>query len=575
MLPNQSDAPQTVYEKVLARFNEITNQYSQLPMGWIMQAYDRASNNPWIQNRRVKQISSLPAEYSKDDVADAIRSPGEHELMLRQTHHALEATAYPMLKIRKVYTDIMTYRYYTSPHYITETDAKDPMFQREMQLLDKFNQEMDPKATAHKMAGQALQEGKAFYAIRYSVDKAHNKVNYVFPQQLPSNWVKIIGFNNISGYTVSFNMFYFLQPGTDWRQYGDLLEPYIGDFKNVVEKVPSKVVYASHGSYRINLERFNKLKKNAQGGLAGNPDPYMQNGRWAYWVTLPVDRVFVFEIDDTNPFACSPMTGLYLSMQAIAQYEQVQLELVQNPLVSVMTGEIPYSNDNTSQQKDLYKLSNGGRELFEYLWYQMLAQNNTSGIGLYLAPAANLKLHQLTEAPSATEISTNGYAYTVEKSGLAGLIPISDNPRAGTVNISIQIEARYCLRIYQQFEKMMNYLYSRLNLKYEWRFHMFGDIYNDEKMRAEMQKSMTLGLLPDLYVYNALMDRSLLDDMSMSAAVKASGILDKRMPLISSYTAKNGNPKLPPSPADDKGGRAQVDVSDMTSEGTEDFKDAE
>ena len=393
MLPNQSDAPQTVYEKVLARFNEITNQYSQLPMGWIMQAYDRASNNPWIQNRRVKQISSLPAEYSKDDVADAIRSPGEHELMLRQTHHALEATAYPMLKIRKVYTDIMTYRYYTSPHYITETDAKDPIFQREMQLLDKFNQEMDPKATAHKMAGQALQEGKAFYAIRYSVDKAHNKVNYVFPQQLPSNWVKIIGFNNISGYTVSFNMFYFLQPGTDWRQYGDLLEPYIGDFKNVVEKVPSKVVYASHGSYRINLERFNELKKNAQGGLAGNPDPYMQNGRWAYWVTLPVDRVFVFEIDDTNPFACSPMTGLYLSMQAIAQYEQVQLELVQNPLVSVMTGEIPYSNDNTSQQKDLYKLSNGGRELFEYLWYQMLAQNNTSGIGLYLAPAANLKLH--------------------------------------------------------------------------------------------------------------------------------------------------------------------------------------
>ena len=184
-------------------------------------------------------------------------------------------------------------------------------------------------------------------------------------------------------------------------------------------------------------------------------------------------------------------------------------------------------------------------------------------------------LHQLTEAPSATEISTNGYAYTIEKSGLAGLIPISDNPRAGTVNISIQIEARYCLRIYQQFEKMMNFLYSQLNLKYEWRFHMFGDIYNDEKMRAEMQKSMTLGLLPDLYVYNALMDRSLLDDMSMSAAVKASGILDKRMPLISSYTAKNGNPNLPPSPTDDKGGRTQIDESEMTSEGTEDFKDAE
>ena len=567
--------PTTMYDKMLQRFNEIAGQYSGLPLSSVMYAYDRASNNPYIQNRRVKQISSLPAEYSKDDVADAIRSPGEHELMLRQTHHALEATAYPMLKIRKVYTDILTYRYYTSPHYIDEEDAKSDTFKREMRLLDKFNQEIDPKATAHKMAGQALQEGKAFYAIRYDVNKAHNSVKYVFPQQLPSNWVKIVGFNNISGYTVSFNLFYFLQPGTDWRQYGDLLEPYIYDFKEVIEETPSKVVYASHGSYRVNLTKFNEIKNNAKDGLAGNPDPYMQNGRWAYWVTLPVEKVFVFEIDDTNPFACSPLTGLYLSMQAIAQYEQVQLELVQNPLVSVMTGEIPYNNDTTRQNSDQYKLSNGGRELFEYLWYQMLAQNNTSGIGLYLAPAENLKLHQLTEAPSATEISTNGYAYTVEKSGLAGLIPISDNPRAGTVNISIQIEARYCLRIYQQFEKMMNFLYSQLNLKYEWRFHMFGDIYNDEKMRAEMQKSMTLGLLPDLYVYNALMDRSLLDDMSMSTAVKASGILDKRMPLISSYTAKNGNPNLPPSPADDKGGRTKVEESEMTSEGTEDFKDAE
>lgn len=555
---------------MLQKFNEITQRFSDMPTASIMQAYGRATNNPWIQNRRVKQISSLPAEYSKDDVAQAIQSPGEHEKMLRETHHALEATAYPMLKIRKVYTDILTYRYYTSPHYITEEDAKAKDFQREMQLLDKFNHAIDPKATAHKMAGQALQEGKIFYTIRYDVDKPRNKVNYVFPQQLPSNWVKVIGFNNISGYTVSFNMFYFMQPGTDWKQFGDLFEPYINDFDAVKEKKKGKIVYASQ-QWGINMEKLNELRENKT--LAGNPDVFEQNGRFAYWVTLPVERVFVFEIDDTNPFACSPMTGLYLAMQAIAQYEQVQLELVQNPLISVMTGEIPYSNDNGARMDDQYKLSNGGRELFEMLWYQMLAENNTSGIGLYLAPANNLTLHQLTEAPSATQISTNGYAYTVEKSGLAGLIPISDNPRAGTVNISIQIEARYCLRIYQQFEKMMNFLYSQLNLKYQWRFHMFGDIYNDEKMRAEMQKAMTLGLLPDLYMYNALLDRSLLDDMSMSAAIKASGILDQRLPLISSYTAKSGNPNIPP--IDKEGGREKVDVIDVDSEGTEDFKDAE
>ena len=57
------------------------------------------------------------------------------------------------------------------------------------------------------------------------VDKSHNEVCHAFMQQLPSDWVKIVGFNNKSKYTVAFNLFYFLQPGTNplqtkecWRE---------------------------------------------------------------------------------------------------------------------------------------------------------------------------------------------------------------------------------------------------------------------------------------------------------------------------------------------------------------------
>ena len=328
------------------------------------------------------------------------------------------------------------------------------------------------------------------------------------------------------------------------------------------------MVFASQQKWKVDLNKFNEMED-----VPGNPETYIQNGKWAYWVTLPPEKVWTFEIDDTNAVAASPMTGLYLSMLAIAQYEQVQLELVQNPLIAVMTGEIPYRNDNVASQDDQYRLSNGGRLLFETLWYQMMAENNTSGIGLFLAPAANLKLHQLSEAPSATEISTNGYAYAVEKSGLSGLIPITDEPRAGTVNISVKLESQYCNRIYQQFERMMEWAYSTLNLRYTWKFHMFGNIYDDEKELDRMTKSMSLGILPDLYRYNALMRRSLSDDVSMSAAVKASGVLDMRLPLVTSYTAKSGNPNLPPG--DNPGGRPSMDIGDITAEGTEDMIDAE
>lgn len=548
--------------RMLTEFSALAARYEGMPMESIMAAYSRATGNPWIQNQRVKQIQSMPADYGKDAVAEAVKYPGGHEQMLRQTHRALEATAYPMFKIRKVYTDLLSYNYYTAPAFASQEDVQKPEFWREMALLDKFSHALDPTPAAHKIAGQAIQNGKVFYTLRFKADKSHNAIDYAFLQQLPEDWVKIVGLNNVSGYTVAFDLFYFLQPGTDWRQFGDLFEPYLQAFSDVLR--PQKgVVFASKQGWGVDLEKL-------QTDTPGSPEAYVQNGRWAYWVTLPPEKVWTFEIDDTNAVAASPLTGLYLSMLAIAQYEQVQLELVQNPLIAVMTGEIPYRNENGASQDDQYRLSNGSRLLFETLWYQMMAQNNTSGIGLFLAPANNLKLHQLSEAPSATEISTNGYGYAVEKSGLSGLIPITDEPRAGTVNISVKLESQYCNRIYQQFERMMNWAYSSMNLRFSWRFHMFGNIYDDEKELSRMNQSMAMGILPDLYRYNALMKRSLLDDLSMSRTVKESGVLDLRMPLITSYTAKNGGP-LPPNPS----GRPSIDISDVDSEGTEDMIDAE
>lgn len=552
-------------ENMMRRFAALEARYEEMPMDSIMVAYSRATGNPWIQNQRVRQIQSMPAEYGKDAVAEAIKYPGGHEQMLRQTHRALESTAYPMFKMRKVYTDILTYNYYTAPAYVTPEDTEKPGFRREAALLDKLSHALQPDAAAHKIAGQAIQDGKCFYTLRFKVDKSHNSVGYAFLQQLPADWVKIVGFNNVSGYTVAFDLFYFLQPGTDWRQFGDLFRPYLGPFSDVLR--PQKgVVFASSQGWGVDLAAFKE-----KGDLPGTPETYIQNGKWAYWVTLPPEKAWTFEIDDANAVAASPMTGLYLSMLAIAQYEQVQLELVQNPLIAVMTGEIPYRKEDGASKDDAYRLSNGGRLLFETLWYQMMAENNTSGIGLFLAPAENLRLHQLSEAPSATEISTNGYAYAVEKSGLSGLIPITDEPRAGTVNISVRLESQYCRRIYQQFERMMEWAYSTLDLHYTWKFHMFGNIYDDEKDLDRMTKSMSLGILPDLYRYNALMKRSLGDDVSMSAAVKASGVLDMRLPLMTSYTAKSGENRSSPDP----GGRPSIDISDVEAEGTEDMIDAE
>lgn len=567
------------YPKIFGRLRELAAQYGDLPMDAVSSAFMRAAsntytrNNPYIQNRRVKAISSLPMNYSKDKVAEMLTAPDGNEQGLRQVAHALEWTAYPLFHTRKVYTEMLTYHSYIAPEYATEEEAKREDFLREWQLLDKLRKTLDPKATAHEIAGQVLQEGKVFYYPRISVDKPHNKVNHAFLQQLPSDWVKIVGFNNVSKYTVAMNLMYFMQPGTDPLQFGDLLLPYLDDFYASAEWAPEgtgkRVIFAARD--RVDLNVLEQRRKQTGGSLAGDPEVYSQNGRWFYWVTLPVDKIFTFEADDVSRNAISPLAGLYLSLVQMAQYEQIQLELVQNPLIALFTGEIPYKDKSeiTSTEDD-YRLSDAGRRLFEYLWYQMLTESNTSGIGWFTAPVENIKMHQLAEAPSATKISAAGYSYAMNKAGLSAIVPTTEDPKAGIAQISLQIEGKFAECVYRGYERMMTAIMDKLNLKYSWRFSLFGTLSTEEKRMEEAKQGMTLGILPQTIIYMAMNDLSLLDDLSISNAIKASGIMDKRLPLVTSYNAKQSESGLPPQAAHDlnPGGRPKGDGT-VTSEGQE------
>lgn len=526
------------YADIFKKFNALSEKYGNLSSDKLISAFSTVTgvryerNNPYIQNRRVKQIASLPKNYTKDKVGEMLVNPDNNELPLRQVEHALEVTAYPLFHLRKVYQDLLTYHSYTAPEFTTDGESKDKEFWREWKLIEKFRKALFPMAEAHRIVGQCCQEGKVFYYPRYRVDKAHNKVDHAFMQQLPSDWTKIVGFNNKSKYTLAFNLFYFMQPGTDYRQFGSLFEPYVHDFFSVLSPpkgVGRSVVFASNAA--PDLQKFRE-----KGDLPGNPEVYYQNGRWFYWVTLPVDKVFTFEIDDVATNVISPFTGLFLSMIQLAQYEQVQLELIQNPLISILTGEIPYREDKTADTSDSYKLSPTGRQYFETLWYQMLAANNTSGIGFFLAPAEDLTLHQLAEAPSAMNISGEGYSYTMAKAGMSGVIPTTGDPKAGVATISLQIECRFAQTVYRCFERMMEVVLENIGLKYDWRFRMFGDIATDKQTLESVRSEMTLGLSQSTLIYNALYDRSIFDDLSVSAAIIDSGLFELRRPLQTSYS---------------------------------------
>lgn len=551
------------YETFNSLFRAVEKEYPNLSQQQFVNAvtrtqlYNSFTNNPWMQNNRVKAISTLPHSYGKNDIVKFLLAPNSSEKPLREVSNSLVWTAYPFFKLIKTSADILTYRYYTYPKYISDTDSKRPDFKREWWLTEKICEEIKPQQTAHEAAMIAMREGKVFYNLRKSIDRAHNTVNYCFLQQLPQDWIKIVGFNNVSKYTVAFNMMYFLKPGTTIAQFGDLFKPYAQDFFDVVAYEPT--------GKRSKSVAFSSIASKAQEVMAknevGNPDIYYQNGQWFYWVTLPVDLVWTFEIDDSSRDVISPLAGLILSMAQISQYENLQLELLANPLVSVLTGEIEYQDNVSSTMEDAYKLSPSGRQFFEALWYQMMNQNNTSGIGFYAAPLKNMKLQQLAEAPNAQNISSEGYAYVMMKAGNP-LLPLSTEPRAGMIEYAAKIESQYAAGIYRTFENMMNRIYSDVGLKYNWRFKMFGNIFSEKAEIEDARKGMTLGILIDTLRYDALLGHSILDDISVSEAVVASGVLNRRIPLVTSYSMKQSESNLPPQAQIDDGGRPKVEIGD-------------
>lgn len=547
----------------------LNGQYGSLGMGSIFSAWTAAGGMnlltqwPQIQNARVKGINTKAADYSKDQIANMVQNPGSNERELRAVSAALDSSAMTYSIILDTWQNIPTYDWYVYPSEDLKEVGYEQM-RRDYILTQKLADKINPSATARKINGQCAKYGKVFYTPRFDVDKSHNSVKYAFLQQLPTDWCMIVGENNGPGkYSVAFNLMYFCAPGTDPRQFGDLFLPYMEAFGEVVES-RERYIYTSTGPrYGINAAKF---RENDTANTVGNPQWYQVGTVNYYWVNLPADRVIVFERNDRSADVVPETTGMMVSMVQVPAYEAAQLEIILNPLTSIMTGELPTYDTQAVPGADPIAISPAQRELFETFWYQMLANNNTSGIGLYLAPAKNLKLQTITDTVSSTSIAEHAYSDQIQKAGLSAVIPTSDDPKVGVAELSAKIAARAVMPIYWRFAAMMNAIFDSLNLKTVMRFNMFGDVFSRNAEMEQARKDMTLGLMEATLKYNAMMGHSILDDLAISDFVVKSGIMNKRLPLVSTYSARQRDGTLPPQAAQElnPGGRPPEEGSESS-----------
>ena len=548
--------PETSWGATLARLNNIMQMYSGLPAASLYGAFSRAiANFAPAQHGRTIGINPLPCDFTKEELGVFLRNPASSEYQLQQVGAGLRWSAYPFNKLVLSYATIPTFKNYVAPQYIDKSTLSDEGFKREWRLVEKIRKALDIQAFGRKVTAQAMTYGKVFYLLRSDIDKSHNTVRYALWQQLPQRYCLIEGFNSISGYTVAFDLTYFYQFGTDYRQFGDLFEPFMSEFSDWIKEkkeIKGKYIYASVGGVK---ERFKIHAYQSNGD-----NSWKQAGQWCYWVSLPIDRVWTFEIDPSTAIAASPLSGLMQTFAQQADYEAAQLSLILNPLIKIFTGEIPYNDRDNATKEDSYKLSVGGLEYFIEMFNQLMRQNQTAGAGMYAAPFQNIKSHSFEEAAGANEINQKFSLYAGSKSGTNGIIPMTDRPTEESVKTSAKLEARYATNIYNTLQSAVNYLLQeQLMLSYDWEFKVFGDIYNDETTRANCLKQIDKGNTTAYLILCALDDSCLLDKLTEAQFVKASGFLDLLTVPPTSFT-QSGNSQ----PKSDTGGAPVKDESDRT-----------
>lgn len=567
--PNTVEQNNDTWAELAKGLRKLNGQYGSLGMGSIFSAWTAAGGInlltqwPQIQNARIKGVNTKAADFNKDQIAEMVQAPSSNERELRAVSASLDGSAMTYSVILDTYQNIPTYDWYVYPSETLSKVSYEQM-RRDYILTQKLADKINPSATARKINGQCAKYGKVFYTPRYDVDKSHNAVKYAFLQQLPTDWCMIVGENNGPGkYTVAFNLMYFMTPGTDPRQFGDLFLPYLDVFGEVVEERGSYAYSSTERRYGINAEKFRACDAS---NTVGNPRWYQVGTVNYYWVNLPADQVIVFERNDRTVDVVPETSGMMVSMVQVPAYEAAQLEIILNPLTSIMTGELPTYDTSGVPGADPIAISPAQRELFETFWYQMLSANNTSGIGLYLAPAKNMKLQTITDTVSSTSIAEHAYSDQIQKAGLAAIIPTSDDPKVGVAELSAKVNAQAVQPIYNTFERMMNAIFEDLNLKTVMRFHMFGDVFSRDREMEQARKDMTLGLMEATLKYNAMMGHSILDDLAISEFVTKSGIMDRRLPLVSTYSARNDKSTLPPQAAQElnPGGRPAEEGSESS-----------
>lgn len=443
--------------------------------------------NPFIQNTRLKRLVTLPAEYEKEDLINAIKDPGNNEMMLRSAVSSLSSSNYLFYKMIREAADVPSFKHYIVPPLLEKAEEyKKDNFKHERKIVYDWVREFDIVNTFKRIALETKKDGKSVYMLRNSFSKdgkGINGVNYAYLQKMPSDYVKLTYMGKL-GYGASFNMMWFFTPGTNPKQF----DPYI------------QQVWEEMNNTGVIIENKKKMKQ-LNPFTASTYQPIYKGKKMAtllektndtfyYWVTLPQDICYVFASDMSTAFQAPDTAGLLLDLQNLASFTDASALLTVQRLCQFLTAEVETIPTGGPGRDSTY-ISPDTLDCLNAEFDNKVSENVTS----FFAPLKNFKLHSLdTSSVNSSEILTAATTNFISRADEAGLIISNDKPSVFAIKVATKKMASQYDFVTRQFERVVNFILKNiLGFQYEWRIKIFGDIFSLDEEKSFLKECVAGG----------------------------------------------------------------------------------
>ena len=570
------------WKKVYANLSESSHGVSGV-VTTVMDKWNKL--NPFLQNQRIKNLYTQAKAYGKADISEFLANPGNNERPLRSLSWANSSSQQIYYNILRRSCDIPLYNWYVIPDLMeSDSDYNGEVFQNEDKLVQEWLETFDVQNTFKTIALEVKREGKSSYLLRNKISGVGKSktVDFCTLQKMPTDWIKITGKGSL-GYTISFNMMYFLNIANSPSFFGEFIEAAWNDmiYNGIVTLPEGSQKYEFHPEEVIKVNEDKTIKEYTFSYEGITVKPIIEsitegigrgrNQRYMFWLQMPYDICYTFGSDNSHPWMAPDTMGLMLKMQELTDYCQLAGLIASTPLTAVLTGEIePIANPRAGKNESIFtpEVIQGMQDKFNAI--------TSTNVEAFLWPAKNIKLQQLSADVNSSDIISTATSNFLESAGEGGLTIATEKPNVAQITAAKLLAASQQDYVTIQFQKVMNFiLQHKIGLKLRWKIKIWGNIFtieNEKKYLKEIVANGNIALLPKLMSAEGI---SIRDTKALTSYVKSFKFYDDFMTYtqLKSSELASGESEV----VDEEGnpvGRPPIDDGDVENENTAASKEA-